>query len=491
MFSWLEKNPFFFAVAVFVVIAYAGIVEVLPNFAERLKSLEGIIYIDNDLDLQNELVVTYERGRAQYIKYDKNNDGVIDLYAMCDFGAPLSLAFADSKIDLFYSDFPCVSKVVDNSNGSVYQFLNYDYYYNPFEMIIDSAFSSFNVSFYIPIVDTEIEFPDEYILAKHASTVELVTNEREKSKVIYTVYDGRPVFAVFYTGDYKYAYSTIEPGYPFVRYVDYDNDEIYETAETYDVDVEEKYKNPNDIELIKKIFGKNTFSEDLYLKSVEIDRNCDTIIEFSEQYLGYNGKVSSWDADGNGVIDYEYIRYPDSDDNILIEETIIYKTNGLEYVLLKNENSIPVLMKYEGSDVEIIKGEKENYYWIEQKGTVAQEEKLFSEIKDSITDGLIKDLETYLLSDAPTKSDKERKAKFRDSILGKLDLITNPEFKEEALKILFRTHQEMYIPIPDSKDFHKNNSNFFVKNESLINERPMMGVPIYLTKTCDYKKSKN
>ncbi|TEY14551.1 cytochrome-c oxidase, cbb3-type subunit II, partial [Campylobacter sp. CH185] len=24
MFSWLEKNPFFFAVAVFVVIAYAG-----------------------------------------------------------------------------------------------------------------------------------------------------------------------------------------------------------------------------------------------------------------------------------------------------------------------------------------------------------------------------------------------------------------------------------------------------------------------------------
>ncbi|MCW1870146.1 cbb3-type cytochrome c oxidase subunit II, partial [Campylobacter jejuni] len=41
MFSWLEKNPFFFAVAVFVVIAYAGIVEVLPNFAENARPIEG------------------------------------------------------------------------------------------------------------------------------------------------------------------------------------------------------------------------------------------------------------------------------------------------------------------------------------------------------------------------------------------------------------------------------------------------------------------
>ncbi|EIT6714486.1 cytochrome-c oxidase, cbb3-type subunit II [Campylobacter upsaliensis] len=41
MFAWLEKNPFFFAVAVFIVIAYAGIVEVLPNFADNARPLEG------------------------------------------------------------------------------------------------------------------------------------------------------------------------------------------------------------------------------------------------------------------------------------------------------------------------------------------------------------------------------------------------------------------------------------------------------------------
>ena len=41
MFRWLEKNPFFFAVVVFVVIAYAGVVTVLPDFAESARPIEG------------------------------------------------------------------------------------------------------------------------------------------------------------------------------------------------------------------------------------------------------------------------------------------------------------------------------------------------------------------------------------------------------------------------------------------------------------------
>lgn len=41
MFSWLEKNPFFFAVAVFIIIAYAGIVEILPDFANSARPIEG------------------------------------------------------------------------------------------------------------------------------------------------------------------------------------------------------------------------------------------------------------------------------------------------------------------------------------------------------------------------------------------------------------------------------------------------------------------
>lgn len=40
MFAWLERNPFFFAVVVFVVIAYAGVVEVLPDFANNARPVD-------------------------------------------------------------------------------------------------------------------------------------------------------------------------------------------------------------------------------------------------------------------------------------------------------------------------------------------------------------------------------------------------------------------------------------------------------------------
>lgn len=41
MFHWLEKHPFFFAVGVFVVIAFAGLIEILPNFAQASRPVIG------------------------------------------------------------------------------------------------------------------------------------------------------------------------------------------------------------------------------------------------------------------------------------------------------------------------------------------------------------------------------------------------------------------------------------------------------------------
>ncbi len=42
MFHWLEKNPFFFSVGVFLVIAFAGLIEILPNFAEASRPVMGL-----------------------------------------------------------------------------------------------------------------------------------------------------------------------------------------------------------------------------------------------------------------------------------------------------------------------------------------------------------------------------------------------------------------------------------------------------------------
>jgi len=41
MFHWLEKHPFFFAVGVFVAIAFAGLIEIVPNFAQASRPTIG------------------------------------------------------------------------------------------------------------------------------------------------------------------------------------------------------------------------------------------------------------------------------------------------------------------------------------------------------------------------------------------------------------------------------------------------------------------
>jgi len=41
MFHWLEKHPFFFAVGVFVTISFAGLIEIVPNFAQASRPVIG------------------------------------------------------------------------------------------------------------------------------------------------------------------------------------------------------------------------------------------------------------------------------------------------------------------------------------------------------------------------------------------------------------------------------------------------------------------
>ena len=41
MFHWLEKNPFLFAVGVFLTIAFAGLVSIIPSFAETTRPVIG------------------------------------------------------------------------------------------------------------------------------------------------------------------------------------------------------------------------------------------------------------------------------------------------------------------------------------------------------------------------------------------------------------------------------------------------------------------
>ncbi len=41
MFHWLEQRPFLFAVGVFLVIAFAGLIEIVPDFAQASRPIKG------------------------------------------------------------------------------------------------------------------------------------------------------------------------------------------------------------------------------------------------------------------------------------------------------------------------------------------------------------------------------------------------------------------------------------------------------------------
>ncbi len=41
MFHWLEQRPFFFAVALFLTVAFAGIIEVIPDFSKQSQPIVG------------------------------------------------------------------------------------------------------------------------------------------------------------------------------------------------------------------------------------------------------------------------------------------------------------------------------------------------------------------------------------------------------------------------------------------------------------------
>ena len=91
MFHWLEKNPFFFAVGVFIVIAYAGLIEILPNFAEAARPVKGLkpytvlqlagkeVYKkDNCIACHSQLIRPFKSETDRYGQYSLSGEYVYD-----------------------------------------------------------------------------------------------------------------------------------------------------------------------------------------------------------------------------------------------------------------------------------------------------------------------------------------------------------------------------------------------------------------------------
>lgn len=349
--------------------------EILEYFA----NFEGAFYIDSNYDLQNELVVQYRTGRPYYISLDSNNNDYKEIYCECDFGTPKKIWILNNAITYEYENYPYVSKVYNESQNQTINYLYDDYVYYPFEFAPEPFLQILGLDFFVPIAGT-FTYPEQKDLEK-ASSVEFPISERENAKVVYTLDFGTPIFAKFFENDIQYAYCNFETGFPFVRYVDYDNDSSYETAETFDLYSENENFTNDDEELIRSVFG-NIFPQDyrIYLRKVSIDRNANTIYEYTEEFLENSGKISSWDDDDDGIINYQHIKYPKNDDNSTTEETIFYDEIGIEKVSVSFLDGNPYAMQVHGNDILIFAGTLENFYWIDENGTEEYEREILSKI---------------------------------------------------------------------------------------------------------------
>ena len=373
--------------------------EVSDFLMEKLLNYDGFVYVDCDFDLQNEVVIEYKTGRPLNINCDFDNDGNQDFYAKCDFGSPEIVQLQGENISVYYQEYPFVSKIIlhDNSKTDEVQqnkltVLNYfgkEFSFAPVELKENDVFGMLGLDFYVPVfTNTQFSLPDFETLYQNAISIEYPVKERENAKVIYTVFKGNIISAVFLQNEKNYAFCNFS-NIPFGRAVDFDDDGVYETLEQYDLILE----NPDasslyEPEFLSDIFGENFLhqmineNKKIYLKKISIDRNSNHFYEYAEEYLSDNGKISFWDNNDDGVIDSKHTRFPQKNGESLQEESVFYDKDGKMIVSIIFVDKTPIKMFESDKEVLINAGENKNFYWIEDVQPLQVENQILDSFKN-------------------------------------------------------------------------------------------------------------
>lgn len=373
--------------------------EVSDFLMEKLLNYDGFVHVDCDFDLQNEVVIEYKTGRPLNINCDFDNDGNQDFYAKCDFGSPEIVQLQGENISVYYEEYPFVSKIIlhDNSKTAEVQqnkqtVLNYfgkEFSFAPVELKENDVFGMLGLDFYVPFFsNTQIFLPDFETLYQNAISVEYPVKERENAKVVYTVFQGETISAVFLQNEKNYAFCNFS-NIPFGRAVDFDDDGVYETLEQYDLILE----NPDasslyEPEFLSDIFGENFLhqmineNKKIYLQKISIDRNSNHFYEYAEEYLADNGKISFWDNNDDGIIDSKHTRFSQKNGESLQEESVFYDKDGKMIVSIIFVDKTPIKMFESNAEVLINAGENKNFYWIEEVQSLQVENQILDSFKN-------------------------------------------------------------------------------------------------------------
>lgn len=378
------------------------------ELGEYLNSFEGTILIDTDGDLVTNMTVKYERGRPSKITYDENEDDENEWTSECDFGVPLNLTLSNPGLEISYGNWPFIEQVVynlksnepkapdskDSENGEkvTFDLIAETLEWCPFNVENDETSAlNLGVDFFVPaLVPQENLALDENEIVNAALSYTMPTAERKNASVTVTLLNGFAQKAS-YTADGKvYAEAKFENGLPSTRLVDLDNDGIFETVEEYGFSTDEtqKFISENDeMQVITNLFGRPASKTGIYVKSIKIDRNGDTVPDFIEEYTAGEGKISSWDTNGDGKWDIRYVKLP-LQDGIAREQAMFFEPVKNQVVTVESKNGLPVTVKTGDEELLMIKGADANFYWITEPGAYSAETKIISEINQIDSQGV-------------------------------------------------------------------------------------------------------
>lgn len=367
--------------------------DVKYNFSERLTNIDCTLLVDRNFDLQNELNVKYKFGRPYSFTLDANNDGIIEVAGKCDLGAPEVLTFADN-LEIDYYEYPEVSFIYSNKGKKdqvIFEFLKGNYKFAPMAYEIQSEIAKkLSVDFVVPDFPAGIVFSDNDEILQKCSKMELPVKERENGRVLYSMFEGQPVSADFYDDGKLYGTCNFRNSVPFVRYVDYDNDDTLETQEIFDI-APDDYENTENSELIAKIFSPIVGEQKLYLKKIQIDRNQNTFFDFTEEYCTNGDVISVWDNDDDGIPDCKVTVFAKLSDEPQKKEIVYFNlATGEPELSMTSLDGVPVkLLNGKGEEIIIFAGEYNDIYWIESNGGAVLENQVFEKIKNDLNSKIV------------------------------------------------------------------------------------------------------
>lgn len=369
----------------------------VDSVKEHLNSFSGILTFDTDFDLEPNLTAKYMRGRPANFSWDKENDGVIEWSAECDFGVPESLYLTRGNIQLYYGTYPSVVRAVFDSDKisggeAVFNLVDEALDWSPFEIKpLEIAKNLFDFDFYVPYIFNYIEEIDENALVRNCSNYEISSEERPGARIRFYVLNGEFQTAEYFADGKIYARAEFVEGFPSVRSVDNDGDGIFETVETFGYDPENLYhvSEPEQKQIMTNLFGHEIAGSGIYLKMIQIDSNGDTVPDFSEEYLADNGKISSWDFDADSRWELRYKRYPQADSaSPVIEDAQFYTNPDRKLVTVTLWNGIPVKVEYENQFFPVTQGASDSFYWIGKEGNADDEKFLLENFDKSFEQGV-------------------------------------------------------------------------------------------------------